>query len=128
MASPRTSSKDRVNYELIDYELTNRDNYNNNMAITESNISSKTLNNKFMNSFKRLNDKYTTNIYFVVSITFTLSIIIGIIFYSYYHEWELSTSFYFASQALLGNMYGMSSLLTLPILYHECIDGRRAPL
>ena len=126
MASPRTSSKDRVNYELIDYELTNRDNYNNNnIAITKSNISSKTSNNKFMNSFKRLNDKYTTNIYFVVSITFTLSIIIGIIFYSYYHEWELSTSFYFASQALLGNMYGMYSLRTLFILYQESIDGLR---
>ena len=102
MASPRTLSKDRVHYELIDYELTNRDNHNN-TTIKQS----KPSNNKFMNSFKRLNDKYTTNIYFVVSITFTLSIIIGIIFYSYYHEWELSTSFYFASQALLGNMYGM---------------------
>lgn len=49
----------------------------------------------------------TSNVYWIVLFVFLTSLCVGIIFYSTYHEWEFSTSFYFASQALLGNMYGV---------------------
>ena len=49
-------------------------------------------------------ERLATNIYFVLFITFVVSLIIGVIFYSWFHDWEIATSFYFASQVLLGNM------------------------
>lgn len=68
----------------------------------------------FIFLYKRLGTLYThlrllsqTNIYFVVFATFFLSICFGIIFYSNWHDWQISTSFYYSSQVLLGNMYGI---------------------
>lgn len=48
-----------------------------------------------------------TNVYFLMGLAFVASLLVGILFYSVSHDWELSTSFYFASQVLLGNMYGI---------------------
>jgi len=68
----------------------------------------------FIFLYKQFNGLYTririlsqTNIYFVVFATFFLSICFGIVFYSNWHDWQISTSFYYSSQVLLGNMYGI---------------------
>ena len=49
--------------------------------------------------------KLSTNIFLLVPLIFTVSLLGGTIFYRVHHGWELSTSFYYSSQVLAGDPF-----------------------
>lgn len=51
--------------------------------------------------------KWYENVYAVGPIILIISLLFGVAFYVVYDGWDLSTSFFFATQALLGVMYGV---------------------
>ena len=49
---------------------------------------------------------YWSNIFIIVPIIFTVSLLLGTIFYRIHHGWQLSTAFYFSAQVLAGDQMG----------------------
>ena len=49
------------------------------------------------------NRGYWSNIFIIVPIIFTVSLLLGTIFYRIHHGWQLSTAFYFSAQVLAGD-------------------------
>lgn len=49
------------------------------------------------------NRGFWSNIFYVVPIIFSASLLLGTIFYRIHHGWQLSTAFYFSAQVLAGD-------------------------
>lgn len=67
-------------------------------------------------------ERLVTNIYFVVFVAFIVSHAVGVVFYSLFHEWEISTAFYFASQVLLGESSILVNQLKLLLSHADPCD------
>jgi hypothetical protein len=56
---------------------------------------------------KNISGGYWTNIYILVPFVFIASAIFGTLFYSIHHGWDVSMSFFYSTQVLLGNNIGI---------------------
>ena len=70
--------------------------------------------------------RFLTNIFLLVPLIFSVSLLLGTIFYRVHHGWELSTSFYYSSQVLAGeiwqiNLTNWSDKLILKLIIVEPI-------